>query len=274
MSSSETNEILCDIDDGVATITLNRPKVMNAFSDAMRPALREALREMGAREDVGCIVITGNGKAFCAGGDIASMTALQDANDTAVVARRIEESGTVLQAIREAPQPVVAAINGAAAGAGINLALACDLRLASSAAIFSESFVKIGLVPDWGGMYILPRLVGLQRAKELVYSGRRVYAEEAKEMGLVLDIVGQDTAMEEARAFAGRFVHAPTKTIGLAKNIMNQSYNLDHRTMLEMEAMAQAIARDSDFHKEAIRRFAAKEAPLFNWESFEKKAAE
>ena len=131
-----------------------------------------------------------------------------------------------------------------------------------------QAFVRIGLIPDWGGMYILPRLVGLQKAKELIFSGRRVYAEEAKQLGLVYDIVSQENALAEAKAFAKRFVSAPTKAIGLAKVILNQSFNHDYKTILEMEAMAQAISRESDFHAEAIKRFAQKEPPLFDWESF------
>ena len=117
-------------------------------------------------------------------------------------------------------------------------------------------------------MYILPRLVGLQKAKELIFSGRRVYAEEAKQLGLVYNIVSQENALAEAKAFAKRFVNAPTKAIGLAKVILNQSFNHDYKTILEMEAMAQAISRESDFHAEAIKRFAQKEPPLFDWESF------
>ena len=170
--------------------------------------------------------------------------------------------------------PVISLVDGPAAGAGANIALAADFVLATPRAFLMQAFVKIGLIPDWSGMYILPRLIGLQRAKELVFTGRRVYAEEAKSMGLVYEIVNQETAMNDTREFAQRFVHAPTKAIGLAKNVMNQSFNLDHRTMIEMEAMAQSICRETDFHSEAIRRFSAKESPLYNWESFEHKAAE
>jgi 2-(1,2-epoxy-1,2-dihydrophenyl)acetyl-CoA isomerase len=260
--------ILFDIADGIATITLNRPEARNALSPAMRVDLDKAMTEIRERagDDVQAVILTG------AGGDVKSMGSRLGSSTLARQALR--DSHSNMYDLMNLEVPVVALVDGPAAGAGANIALAADFVLATPRAFLMQAFVKIGLVPDWGGMYILPRLVGLQRAKELVYSGRRVYADEAKEMGLVLQVVGQDTAMDEARAFAGRFIHAPTKTIGLAKNVMNQSYNLDHRTMLEMEAMAQAIARDTDFHKEAIRRFAAKEAPLFDWEKFDKKATE
>jgi len=264
MSSSETNEILCDIDDGVATITLNRPEVMNAFSDAMRPALREALREMGAREDVGCIVITGNGKAFCAGGDIASMTALQDANDTVVVARRIEESGTVLQAIREAPQPVVAAINGAAAGAGINLALACDLRLASSAAIFSESFVKIGLVPDWGGFASLTRLVGAAKAMELMMTGERFEAAEADRLGLLNRVIPAESFAEDVQAFARRLASGPRAALEVIKRGVYLGETGTPADVLAFEAREQAALFLSDDAREGMRAFMEKRPARFN----------
>ena len=137
-----------------------------------------------------------------------------------------------------------------------------------------QAFGRIGLVPDWGGFYILPRMVGLQKAKELVFTARRVYAEEAKELGMVLDIVGQDTAMDEAREFAGRFRNASTSAIGIAKNILNQAHNQDHRTLIELEASGQSIARMSDFHKEAVRRFRDKEPSLYDWEALERAAGD
>ena len=132
-----------------------------------------------------------------------------------------------------------------------------------------QAFTRIGLIPDWGGFYILPRLVGMQKARELIFTGRRVYAEEAKQIGLIYDVVGQDTAMAEARSFAKKLAKAPTAAIGVAKNILNQSYNQDIRTLSEMEAMGQSICRDTDYHKEAVRRFAAKEPPLYDWEAMQ-----
>ena len=212
------------------------------------------------------MILTGAGGAFCAGGDVKSMGS------------RLKSAALAREALRDDHQkmidllnievPVISLIDGAAAGAGANIALAADFVLATPKGFLLQAFVRIGLIPDWGGMYILPRLVGLQKAKELIFSGRRVYAEEAKQLGLVYDIVSQENALAEAKAFAKRFVNAPTKAIGLAKVILNQSFNHDYKTILEMEAMAQAISRESDFHAEAIKRFAQKEPPLFDWESF------
>lgn len=267
--------ILFDVADEIATVTLNRPEARNALSTEMRVDLNDAMAEIRARagDDIRAVILTGAGGAFCAGGDVKSMgTRL---NSATAAREGLRRSHPTMYDLMNLELPVVALVDGAAAGAGANMALSADFVLATPRAFLTQAFVRIGLVPDWGGMFLLPRLVGLQRAKELVFSGRRVYAEEAREIGLVHEIVGQDTAMAEARAFAGRFVDAPTKAIGLAKNVLNQSLSLDHRTLLELEAMAQAIARDSDFHKEAVRRFAAKEPPLYDWDSGAlKKAAE
>lgn len=264
MNASEANEILSECRDGVATITLNRPEVMNAFSDAMRPALRDAIGEMGARGDVGCIVITGAGKAFCAGGDIASMAALQDADDTAVIERRITESGQALQAIRDTPQPVVAAINGAAAGAGINLALACDMRLASSAAIFSESFVKIGLVPDWGGFASLTRLVGSAKAMELMMTGDRFDAVEADRLGLLNRLIPAENFSEEVDAFARRLANGPRAALEVIKRGVHLGETGTAAGILAFEAREQTALFLSDDAREGMRAFMEKRAPRFN----------
>ena len=265
-------QIIFDVTDKIATITLNRPEARNALAPQMRVELAEAMAfiKEKAGEDVKALILTGAGGAFCAGGDVKSMGSRLNSASKARAALRDDHQK--MFDLMNLELPVISLIDGAAAGAGANIALAADFVLATPRGFLMQAFVRIGLVPDWGGMYILPKLIGLQKAKELVFSGRRVYAEEAKEMGLIYDIVGADTAMKDARAFASRFIDAPTQAIGLAKNIMNQSYSHDYKTILEMEAMAQSIARGADFHKEAIKRFAEKKPALFDWESFEKKA--
>lgn len=265
-------QIIFDVTDKIATITLNRPEARNALAPQMRVELAEAMASIKekAGEDVKAVILTGAGGAFCAGGDVKSMGSRLNSASKARAALRDDHQK--MFDLMNLELPVISLIDGAAAGAGANIALAADFVLATPRGFLMQAFVRIGLVPDWGGMYILPKLIGLQKAKELVFSGRRVYAEEAKEMGLIYDIVGADTAMKDARAFASRFIDAPTQAIGLAKNIMNQSYSHDYKTILEMEAMAQSIARGADFHKEAIKRFAEKKPALFDWESFEKKA--
>ena len=265
-------QIIFDVTDKIATITLNRPEARNALAPQMRVELAEAMASIKekAGEDVKAVILTGAGGAFCAGGDVKSMGSRLNSASKARAALRDDHQK--MFDLMNLELPVISLIDGAAAGAGANIALAADFVLATPRGFLMQAFVRIGLVPDWGGMYILPKLIGLQKAKELVFSGRRVYAEEAKEMGLIYDIVGADTAMKDARAFASRFIDAPTQAIGLAKNIMNQSYSHDYKTILEMEAMAQSIARGADFHKEAIKRFAEKKPALFDWESFERKA--
>ena len=265
-------QIIFDVTDKIATITLNRPEARNALAPQMRVELAEAMASIKekAGEDVKAVILTGAGGAFCAGGDVKSMGSRLNSASKARAALRDDHQK--MFDLMNLELPVISLIDGAAAGAGANIALAADFVLATPRGFLMQAFVRIGLVPDWGGMYILPKLIGLQKAKELVFSGRRVYAEEAKEMGLIYDIVGANTAMKDARAFASRFIDAPTQAIGLAKNIMNQSYSHDYKTILEMEAMAQSIARGADFHKEAIKRFAEKKPALFDWESFEKKA--
>lgn len=262
--------ILFDISDQIATITLNRPKARNALSLEMREDLSRALETIreGAGDTVKAVILTGADGAFCAGGDVKRMGGK---TETGIEHRKTMRSAhNRIYDILHMEVPVISLVDGPAAGAGCNLALLADFVLATPRGYFMQAFARIGLVPDWSGFYILPRLVGIQRAKELIYTGRRVYAEEAKELGMVLQIVDQENAMAEAREFAGRFRHASTDAIGVSKNILNQSYNQDFRTLIEMEAMGQSLVRDTDFHREAVRRFKDKDTPLYDWEALSK----
>lgn len=181
----DSEHIVSETQAGVGRITLNRPEVKNAFTDAMREQLRDALQAMAGDRQARCIVIIGAGDSFCAGGDISSMVALQKRGDTSVLEERIRVAAEVVGLLRAVRQPVIAALNGAAAGGGANLALACDMRLGSERAFFSQSFIKIGLVPDWGGFYLLPQLVGTAKAMELMLTGARIKATEALHLGLL-----------------------------------------------------------------------------------------
>jgi 2-(1,2-epoxy-1,2-dihydrophenyl)acetyl-CoA isomerase len=267
----ELTDLLFDVSENIATITLNRPEARNAFSQDMRRSLAVALERV--REDAGteikALIITGAGGAFCAGGDVKGMRDRQQA--TVVESRRTMKLGhQVLKALCNLELPVIAAVDGAAAGAGCNLALACDFVLASRRARFIQAFVRIGLVPDWGGMYLLPRIVGLQKAKELIFSGRTVRAEEAKQLGMVYEVYPEDELSQRARDFAGRFRHASTDAIGLAKHILNQSFDIDFHTALELEAQAQSVIRSSAYHRESVERFRAKQPLRFNWDLLDK----
>jgi 2-(1,2-epoxy-1,2-dihydrophenyl)acetyl-CoA isomerase len=255
-----------EISDLIATVTLNRPEARNAISEEMRVDLDHALAELKAKagEEVKAVILTGAGGHFCAGGDVKGM-ATRRMNPMEHRARMRSGHNRIYD-IAHLGLPVISLVDGAAAGAGANIALLADFVLATPRAYFMQAFARIGLVPDWAGFFTLPRLVGIQRAKELVYSGRRVYAEEAKEIGMILDIVGQDTAMDEAREFAGRFTHASSDAIAGAKSVLNQAFQQDFRTLLEMEADVQCLVRETDFHKEAVRRFKDKETPLYDWE--------
>lgn len=264
------SQILFEIKNNIATVTLNRPKAKNALSLEMRADLRHALDVIkeGAGNEVKAVILTGAGGAFCAGGDVKNMG--QKAVTGIDQRKRMRSGHNLIYDILHLEVPVISLVDGPAAGAGCNLALLADFVLATPRGYFMQAFARIGLVPDWSGFYILPRLVGLQRAKELIYSGRRVYAEEAKSLGLILDIVDQDNAMKQARDLAGRFCHASTVAIGISKNILHQSFNQDFRTLMEMEAMGQSLVRDTDFHREAVRRFKEKETPLYDWETLSK----
>lgn len=262
-----------DVTDEIATLTLNRPEAKNALSNEMRVEMDAALAECTARagDDIKALIITGAGGAFCAGGDVKGMG--ERSKDPVANRSRMRGSHDTMYQLVHVELPVISLVDGPAAGAGANIALSADFVLGTPRAMFMQAFGRIGLVPDWGGFYVLPRIVGLQKAKELVFTARKVYAEEAKELGLLHQIVGQETAMEEARAFAKQLCKASTSAIGIAKNILNQSYNLDHRTLLELEASAQSVARTSAFHAEAVRRFREKEPSLFDWEALQREQA-
>lgn len=262
--------ILFDVSDSIATITLNRPDARNALSPEMGEDLDVAIAEIKAKagEEIKSVILTGAGGAFCAGGDVKAM---KTRSQTPAASRqRMRAYHTRLYELMNLELPVIVAVDGAAAGAGFNFALVGDFILASDRAFFLQAFGRIGLVPDWGGFFLLPRLVGLQKAKELVFTARRVGAQEAKELGIVYAVHPQDRLMAEARALAGRFSNASTEAIGIAKNILNQSYNLDHRTLLELEAMAQPIARETEYHRQAVNRFVTKEPSIFAWEEMDK----
>jgi 2-(1,2-epoxy-1,2-dihydrophenyl)acetyl-CoA isomerase len=201
----------------VGVITLNRPQVMNAFNDDVRASILARLREIARDSEVNCVMVTGTGKAFSAGGDIGNMAKLQEQNENTLLAQRIDMAADVLQQLRALPKPVVAAVNGAAAGGGMNFALGCDIRLGSTRALFSESFVKIGLVPDWGGFQSLTRLVGVGKAMELMMTGDRIGAEEALRLGLLNQILAGEDFHAQALAFCQRLAAGPLRALAAIK---------------------------------------------------------
>lgn len=255
--------ILYRVAERVATLTLNRPAVMNAFDDGMREDLLARLRTAGDDPDVGCIVITGAGDAFCAGGDIGNMRALQDADDVAPIQARIRIANEVVELLRAISKPVIAAVNGAAAGGGMNLALACDIRYGSEHARFAESFVRIGLVPDWGGHYLLTRLVGLGRALEMMWLGERIDAAEAYRLGILNAVFPAAEFAANVAARAARFAAGPPAALAAIKR---GTY------LAEAQGLAAALAHEYETQsalflsadaREGMQAFVDKRPPHF-----------
>src|SRR4026209_76597 len=209
--------------DGILTITLNRPEKLNAFIGHMRRDLAEALEEAGSDRGIRVVVITGAGRAFCAGGDVGFMADLIERRDTEEFSRLLGSARRVVTVIRQMTKPVIAAVNGLASGAGCNLALACDLRIASTAASFSQSFVKIGLHPDWGGTYFLPQLVSPNKACEMFFLGEAIGAEEALRLGIVNKVVPPNELSEATQELASRLRDAPPISIAAAKQAVYRS---------------------------------------------------
>jgi enoyl-CoA hydratase/carnithine racemase len=241
------------ITDAVATITLNRPEKLNAFTGTMREDLLAALRACESDDAVRVVVITGAGRAFCAGGDVEYMRGLQKSGDVASFRKLLDAGRDVVLQIASMPKPVLASINGVAAGAGCNLALACDYRIASEHAKLSESFVRIGLHPDWGGTWFLPRLVGRSRALELMMTGRAVDAGEALAIGMV-DRVVVDLDSETER-LARALADAPPIAIAGIKRALNASERNDLHAQLELEKEHQMECFQSSDAAERIAAF-------------------
>ncbi|MFT5172575.1 MAG: 2-(1,2-epoxy-1,2-dihydrophenyl)acetyl-CoA isomerase [Gammaproteobacteria bacterium] len=261
--ADQAEPLLYETDDGVALITINRPKVMNAFSDEVRSALFETLSETAANGSIRCVVITGAGKAFSAGGDIANMVALQEADDARTIAARIEIAGKVMALIRSMPKPVIAAVNGAAAGGGMNLALGCDIRLGSTDAFFSEAFVKIGLIPDWGGFHALTRIVGTSKAMELMMSGDRVEADEAHRLGLIDQLFDASQFHERTMAYARRLATGPAQALAHIKEGVYLGASGAPADVVAYERSVQSELFLSSDAREGMRAFLQKRQPRF-----------
>ncbi len=251
------------IDGAVFTITLNRPEKLNAFTGAMREDLLEALRSSESAPGVRVVVVTGAGRAFCAGGDIEFMSGLRETNDTDGLRALLRAGGEIVQAIRELSHPVIASVNGVAAGAGCNLALACDMRIGSDRAKFSESFVRIGLHPDWGGTWSLPKLIGPSRAMEMLMTGRMIEADEALRIGLVDRVVKSEALEDETRILADAIATGPPIAIRGIKRAIRQSSSNTLAAQLDLETENQIEAFSSDDAVEGMTAFLEKRMPLF-----------
>jgi len=250
-------------ESGITTITLNRPEKMNALAGHMRRDLAEALETAGSERGVRVVVITGVGKAFCAGGDVAAMAELIQRHDAEEFSRLLGSARRVVTAIRQMTKPVIASVNGPAAGAGCNLALACDLRIASTTATFSQSFAKVGLHPDWGGTYFLPRLVTPNKACEMFFLGEAIGAEEAHRLGIVNAVVAPAELEPETRKLAERLRDAPAVALGAAKQAVYMSQAAELEEMLRYETEAQMRCFESQDGAEGVLAFVEKRPPKF-----------
>lgn len=247
----------------ITTITLNRPDKLNAFVGHMRRDLAEALEHAGSNRGTRVVIVTGAGRAFCAGGDIAYMAELMERRDSDEFERILGAGRRVISAIRMMTKPVIAAVNGPAAGAGFNLALACDLRIASSAATFSQSFVKVGLHPDWGGTYFLPRLVSPNKACELFFLGDSIDAAEALRLNIVNQVVAPEELETATLQLAERLCAAPPIALAAAKQAVYVSGASDLDEMMRYETEAQLRCFESEDGHEGIRAFFEKRDPRF-----------
>lgn len=247
----------------VAYLILNRPEKFNSFCREMALALQDALDQAGQDTSVRCIVLQGEGKAFCAGQDLSE--AIED-NGIELEQIVLEHYNPIIQRIRSIEKPVIAAVNGVAAGAGANIALCCDLVVAKSSASFIQAFSKIGLIPDSGGTFFLPRLIGLQRATALMMTGEKVSAKDAETMGMIYRCVEDNDFENFVSSLANQMAAMPTKGLGLTKRLLNEALTNDLNTQLHREAVIQVEAAGSYDYQEGVNAFLEKRAPVFKGE--------
>lgn len=264
MSETKTPPILVSNDGAVRTITLNRPDALNACNNELLAELAKAVRDAERDDAVRCLVLTGAGRGFCSGQDLADVAHRYKSPEPIELGSHLRERyhGTIVK-LRTMEKPVVAAVNGVAAGAGCSLALACDVRIAGESASFIEAFVNVGLVPDCSSTFMLPRLVGLSRALDIAFTGRKVKSDEALRIGLVNQVVADEELMSATHEYAKKLASLPTRAIGLTKRAMNASLRNDLEAQLEYEAMLQTTAGQTADHREGVTAFLEKRSPTF-----------
>jgi 2-(1,2-epoxy-1,2-dihydrophenyl)acetyl-CoA isomerase len=256
-------DLLESTENGITTLTLNRPKRLNALSPAMTAGLTEALERLATDHSVGAIVITGAGRGWCAGGDVKTMETRGTGQTFEDRAEGLRQAHRLPLLLRTIPKVVIAMINGPVAGAGLGLALACDLRIAGKAARFGTAFARIGYSGDYGGSWSLTRLVGTAKARELYFLADIIDADTAGELGIVNRVVGDDELHTETMALATRLADGPRVALGYMKRNLFAAETEDFATVLEMEAIHQARCAFTEDHKEAVAAFVEKRRPAF-----------
>ena len=264
-----TEELLCKIEDRVATITLNKPHKKNALGNVITPALRKTIAALDDDERVGCVLITGAGDAFCAGGDVSGMGSDEKKNPEAPVTTQekiddlLEKQKTLTQRLHELSKITVAAMPGAAAGAGLSIALACDFRIASDNAFITTAFGNIGLSGDYGASWFLPRLIGLAKAKELFYTSARVGASECLRLGILNEVFPKESFRENAHNYAAKLANGPGNAFARMKKNLHSGMDQSLEASLRLEAEHLIESMGDAESKEAIQAFMEKREPVF-----------
>lgn len=258
----ESQRILLKKENGVGWITINRPEVLNAFDLETMRGLQSTLKDLERDSSIRCIVLTGAGRAFCAGADLQALKARGSGGHLSLADDLREGFNPIVSKMRSIDKPVIAMVNGVAAGAGMGLAFAADLRIVSEGVRFVEAFAKVGLVPDSGATFFMPRLLGLSKAFELAFTGEGINAKEAERLGAVNKVVTPDKLESETRVLAEKLAKGP-KGIGLSKRAINKALYVGVDEALEYEAMMQEIAGNSEDHKEGVKAFGEKRPPQF-----------
>lgn len=255
-----TQTLQHEINDGVAIIKLNRPDVFNSFNREMALGLQKLLDDIADNEQIRAIYLTGNGKAFCAGQDLAEVTASDAPFIEKIVA---EHYNPIVRRIREIEKPVICAVNGVAAGAGANIALACDITVASKNASFIQAFSKIGLIPDSGGTFFLPKLIGFQKASALMMMGDKVSAEDAEKLGMLYKVFAAEVFEAESIQIATTIASMPTKGLVYTKQLLNAGLNNNLADQLDLEEKYQSMAGKTEDYNEGVQAFLEKRKPVF-----------
>lgn len=256
-------QILTSIDNNILTITLNRPDKYNSFTESMGLELQAELKKAGS-DDVRCVILNANGKAFCAGQDLPEVVERESSDDEYTLADTVRTTyNPIIRHIRNLNKPVVCAVQGTAAGAGANIAVACDVVIASHEAVFVQAFSKIGLIPDSGGTFFLPRIVGLAQTNAMYLMNEKIPAEKAVDIGLIYKVVNNGKLAEEAKDIAKKLASMPTRGFALYKKAVNQSFQNNLDQQLDLEAECQAIAGNTQDYSEGVNAFLEKRRAEF-----------